>query len=57
MNPSLEDPSFNPALRNEAEAVFAARKDQPGFVDYEFVDYKGEFTCVNINKELPIKTT
>jgi len=38
-----EDMSFGPKIRNDAEAAFAARKDKPDFVDYEFVDYKG--TC------------
>lgn len=28
-------------MRNGAEAIFAARKDQPGFIDYEFADYAG----------------
>ncbi|KIP01660.1 hypothetical protein PHLGIDRAFT_17062, partial [Phlebiopsis gigantea 11061_1 CR5-6] len=26
--------------RDEAEDIFAARKDKPEFVDYEFVDYE-----------------
>ena len=34
--------SFGPKLRNEAEAVFAERKDKPEFVQYEFKDFKGE---------------
>lgn len=34
--------SFKKPLRDEAEAIFAARKDKPDFVEYEFVDYKGE---------------
>ena len=34
--------SFGPALRNKAEAILAARKDKPEFVDYEFKDYKGK---------------
>ena len=33
--------SFKKALRDEAEAVFAARKDKPDYVEYEFKDYKG----------------
>lgn len=33
--------SFVPTLRQGAEAVFAARKDKPDFVEYEFKDYKG----------------
>lgn len=33
--------AFTPDIRSEAEAVFAARKDKPEYVDYEFVDYKG----------------
>ncbi|EJC97916.1 dienelactone hydrolase endo-1,3,1,4-beta-D-glucanase [Fomitiporia mediterranea MF3/22] len=36
-----EDMAFGPKLRNEAEAIFAARKDKPEFIDYEFHDYKG----------------
>jgi len=36
-----EDSSFGPALRNEAEAVFAERKGKDNFLEYEFVDYKG----------------
>lgn len=35
--------AFSVALRNEAEAVFAARKDKPDYTDYEFKDYKGTF--------------
>ncbi|KIP03729.1 hypothetical protein PHLGIDRAFT_37277 [Phlebiopsis gigantea 11061_1 CR5-6] len=38
-----DDMSFKKPLRDEAEAIFAARKDKPDFVEYEFVDYKG--TC------------
>ena len=40
---STEDFSFGPKLRNEAEAVFAARKDKPEFIEYEFKDWKGPF--------------
>lgn len=36
-----EDDSFPPQLRNDSEAVYAARKDKEDFVDYEFVDYPG----------------
>ncbi|EIM87387.1 dienelactone hydrolase endo-1-3,1,4-beta-D-glucanase [Stereum hirsutum FP-91666 SS1] len=36
-----DDMAFTPDIRSEAEAVFAARKDKPEYVDYEFVDYKG----------------
>jgi len=36
-----EDSSFITSLRNEAEAVFAARKDTPAYIDYEFKDYEG----------------
>ncbi|KAI5119205.1 hypothetical protein M0805_004460 [Coniferiporia weirii] len=36
-----EDPSFGPELRAEAEAIFAARKDKPDFLAYEFHEYKG----------------
>ncbi|KAJ3474951.1 hypothetical protein NLI96_g12153 [Meripilus lineatus] len=35
------DEYFAPKFRNEAEATFAARKDKPDFVEYEFVDYPG----------------
>ncbi|GJE91791.1 dienelactone hydrolase family protein [Phanerochaete sordida] len=38
-----EDMSFKKPLRDEAEALFASRKDKPEFVEYEFKDYKG--TC------------
>lgn len=38
---STDDMSFKKPLRDEAEAAFAARKDKPDFVDYEFKDYKG----------------
>ena len=34
--------SFKKPLRDEAEAIFAARKDKPDFVEYEFKDYKGK---------------
>lgn len=33
--------SFTPSMRQEAEAIFAARKDKPKFIDYEFKDYGG----------------
>lgn len=33
--------SFGKKIRDDAEAVFAARKDKPDYVDYEFKDYKG----------------
>jgi len=36
-----DDMSFKKLLRNEAEAAFAACKDKPEFVPYEFKDYKG----------------
>ena len=36
-----EDVFFPEPKRNEAEAVFAARKDTDKFVDYEFKVYKG----------------
>ncbi|KAJ7073540.1 dienelactone hydrolase endo-1,3,1,4-beta-D-glucanase [Mycena belliarum] len=36
-----DDIFFKPAKRLEAEAVFAARKDTPSFIDYECRDYKG----------------
>jgi carboxymethylenebutenolidase len=36
-----EDNNFKPALRNDAEAIFAARKDKPDFIAYEFKDWKG----------------
>lgn len=35
------DQYFAEKFRNEAEAIFAARKDKPEFIDYEFVHYKG----------------
>ena len=37
----LEDMSFGPKIRHEAEAVFAARRDKPEFIEYEFKDFKG----------------
>ncbi|KAF7978527.1 hypothetical protein HWV62_45707 [Athelia sp. TMB] len=43
-----EDMSFGPALRREAEAIFRAREGKEGFVESEFVDYKGTahgFAC------------
>ncbi|KAI0030257.1 dienelactone hydrolase endo-1,3,1,4-beta-D-glucanase [Vararia minispora EC-137] len=40
-----EDMSFKPRLRQEAQAIFAARKEKPEFVDYEFRDYKGPCTA------------
>ncbi|KAH8104516.1 dienelactone hydrolase endo-1,3,1,4-beta-D-glucanase [Cristinia sonorae] len=36
-----DDMSFGKKLRDEAEAVFAARKDKPDYVEYEFKDYPG----------------
>lgn len=36
-----DDSTFTPSLRQEAEAIFAARKDKPEYIDYEFKDYKG----------------
>ncbi|TDL22123.1 dienelactone hydrolase endo-1-3,1,4-beta-D-glucanase [Rickenella mellea] len=36
-----EDFTFGTMLRNEAEALFAARKDKRDYVDYEFREYKG----------------
>ncbi|KAL4251880.1 AB hydrolase superfamily protein [Abortiporus biennis] len=38
-----EDMSFKTPQRNNAEAIFAARKDKPDYIDYEFKDYKGTF--------------
>lgn len=38
---TTEDVYFGPKMRSEAEAIFAARKGKPDFVDYEFNDYKG----------------
>jgi hypothetical protein len=38
-----EDFGFKPAARREAEAAYAARKDKPDFVDYEFIDWKGHY--------------
>ena len=39
-----EDMTFKKPLRDQAEAIFAARKDKPDFVEYEFVDYKGQWS-------------
>ncbi|KAI0345740.1 dienelactone hydrolase endo-1-3,1,4-beta-D-glucanase [Trametopsis cervina] len=36
-----DDMSFKKPLRDEAEAVFAARKEKSDYVEYEFNDYKG----------------
>ncbi|THH31165.1 hypothetical protein EUX98_g3022 [Antrodiella citrinella] len=36
-----DDMSFKKSIRDQAEAVFDARKDKPDFVDYEFKDYPG----------------
>lgn len=36
-----DDISFKKPIRDQAEAIFAARKDTPGYIDYEFKDYKG----------------
>ncbi|KAF8148251.1 dienelactone hydrolase endo-1,3,1,4-beta-D-glucanase [Crassisporium funariophilum] len=36
-----DDIFFADSLRNDSEAVFAARKDTDKFIDYEFVVYKG----------------
>ncbi len=33
--------SFKKPMRDQAEAIFAARKDKPDYVEYEFKDYKG----------------
>jgi carboxymethylenebutenolidase len=41
LNAPSEDSSFKPALRNQAEEIFVARKDKPDFIDYEFKDWKG----------------
>ncbi|EKM49648.1 uncharacterized protein PHACADRAFT_265215 [Phanerochaete carnosa HHB-10118-sp] len=38
-----DDMTFTKSLRDQAEAIFAARKDKPDYIDYEFKDYKG--TC------------
>ena len=37
---------FAKPLRDQAEAIFAARKDKPDFVEYEFVDYKGSWVVL-----------
>ena len=42
-----EDEWFGPKLRAEAEAAFAAKKDKPEFVEYEFRDYKGKWHCLS----------
>ena len=39
------DTSFTPPLRQEAEAHFASRKDKDDFVEYEFEDYEGAWSC------------
>lgn len=48
---SSDDMTFGPKLRQDAEAVFAARKGKDDFVDYEFRDYKGNgirmFLCLS----------
>jgi len=36
-----EDIMFSPSLRNQAEAIFAARKGKDNFIEYEFEDYEG----------------
>ncbi|KIL56216.1 hypothetical protein M378DRAFT_172882 [Amanita muscaria Koide BX008] len=36
-----DDSFFNESKRNQAEAIFAARKDKSDYVPYEFVLYKG----------------
>ncbi|KAK7682081.1 hypothetical protein QCA50_014667 [Cerrena zonata] len=33
--------TFSDSLREQAEKVFAARKDKPGYIDYEFKVYAG----------------
>lgn len=38
---ALEDSTFPPDMKNEAEAVFASRKGKPDFVEYEFKQYMG----------------
>ena len=38
---ALEDSTFPPDMKNEAEAVFTARKGKPDFVEYEFKQYMG----------------
>ena len=38
---ALEDSTFPPDMKNEAEAVFTARKDKPDFIEYEFKQYTG----------------
>jgi carboxymethylenebutenolidase len=39
--------AFKKPLRDEAEAVFAARKDKPEYVEYEFKDYKGTVPAIS----------
>lgn len=34
---------FSPQLRLSAEAIFAERKGQNNYIDYEFKDYPGKF--------------
>ncbi|KAI0086560.1 dienelactone hydrolase endo-1-3,1,4-beta-D-glucanase [Irpex rosettiformis] len=36
-----DDQSFKKEVRDNAEAIFAARKGKPEFIEYEFKDYKG----------------
>lgn len=43
-----EDGPFPKAVRDEAEAVFAARKDKADYVDYEFRDYEGTQSAIDI---------
>ena len=41
---------FVTSLRNEAEAVYAVRKDRSEYIDYEFKDYKGiAFRAVSLS--------
>lgn len=34
--------TFSDSLREQAEKVFAARKDKPDFIDYEFKVHAGQ---------------
>lgn len=44
--------AFKKPLRDEAEAIFAARKEKPEFVEYEFKDYKGKYILSFLSKNL-----
>jgi hypothetical protein len=37
---------FSDSLRNKVEAAFAGRKGREDFVDYEFKEYKGQWSVL-----------